>query len=191
MRTLAVEYDTAGDRWRVYHQAVGVVATNIYPDALYEGPPSLGQLLSSIRRMGLIPMTYFQKYLRETNVAEKDRNKFELEVFFKTLEVGACYDQVNLPTLASFEIAERRAQLVTHAHRGANQAADWSAAAHFMGIPERQAGTGLMDQSLRKHVVEMEKQEYSLKKEERQAREERALAPGAPKKKKDGTAGDA
>ena len=57
-----------------------------------------------------------EHYLHKKGYATHDRSQYELRSLAEMFEYGICYDQVNGPSLAIFELAARRWQHIISAH---------------------------------------------------------------------------
>lgn len=119
---------------------------------------------------------------------------FEMRTLVDALELGCCYDQLNCPALASFEVLTRRIMAVVDAFSaGTSSMPDWGAAKVITGYrgPEDVLSPQLRQWAAKKGKEEVDLHQARLKmKESRRplTEEAAALADGslpsttAPKK---------
>ena len=82
-----------------------------------------------MHRSGGTPKGWLQTWARFKSIQENDRIMFELRTLVDSLEIGCCYDQVNVPALASFETIARRVMAIVDAFSaGSSASPDWGAA---------------------------------------------------------------
>ena len=104
----------------------------------------------------------------------------EREVLPRSIDLAASFDGLNMPNLACFEYLIRRMQLIEEAHVKCPEAPDYSASEHFMGTGDRPGGA-LVSPELNRHVAGRLKDESSIQKEKRLAREEKVAQKLTPK----------
>ena len=92
----------------------------------------------------------------------------------RTVEMAACVDQLNLPSLLSFEFILRRLQVIEEAHVLSPSMPSYDAAEHRMG-EQHKKGAVLVFPKLAKQVATRVKAETELAKEKRLSREEKKL----------------
>ena len=90
-----------------------------------------------------------------------------------------CYDGLQISNLACFELLVRRLQHIEQAHIECPTAPDYSGAEHFMGSQERRGGA-LVAPGLAQHVAGRFRDDASIAKELRKAREARGPTGPAP-----------
>ena len=115
-RTLAVRFDEHGERWRDWKVTVGKSEENFYEDWPLEGPKTVLWLMKHVDRTGGAPMAWYHRFLSEARISATDRSAYELQTLARMMELAACYDQLNLPSLACFEVLSRRWQLLLDAN---------------------------------------------------------------------------
>lgn len=98
-----------------------------------EGPSSVLDVCRHFQKHPGDPRLWLESWRQMKNLAEGDRVIHELRTLTDALFYGATHDQLNLPSLASFEVICRRIQLITEAY--SNPAApNWSGARFFSGV---------------------------------------------------------
>eukprot|EP00971_Amphidinium_carterae_P350196 6491429-Amphidinium_carterae.4 len=97
-------------------------------------------------------------------------------------ELGAEYDQLNLGSLACFEVAGRRLQAIMEAHRENPMVPEYESADYYLDeVGQRSAVAPV----LRAHVATQMKQEAEVRKNVLKTRELRTSGQAAPKKAAD------
>jgi hypothetical protein len=142
-RTLAVSYDAQGSRWKIFRDCVLEMTEDAYPDWPVDDPRTVLWLLKHIMRSGMTPISWVENYLSRRPYPATDRAQWELRSIAEALEYGACYDQVNLCSLASFELLARRWQLIVSAHEKDVARPDYHGAAMFNGLGSEMMGVAL------------------------------------------------
>ena len=108
IRTLAVTYDEHGERYKMWRDVSRAFTQNDFKDWPVEGPRTMGWLAKHFARLALTPTTRLEKHLRDNRYADSDRSVHELRVIAEAFEHAGSYDQLNLSSLASFELLARR-----------------------------------------------------------------------------------
>ncbi|CAE7411650.1 unnamed protein product [Symbiodinium sp. KB8] len=159
-RTLWVEYDDQNERFRDWRKVCADSASHNWPDWPHQGPPSLLYTMKHFHRHGGDPRTWMQSWLRKHHLAETDRTAHEVRSLVEALWLGGCYDQLNMPSLASFEAIGRRLQTIVEAYSSAfNGVPDWSHAKLFTGIV---SSDDIVSSELRSWAARRGKEEVEL-----------------------------
>ena len=116
-RTLAVEYDSHGERFKSWRIATSEMVTDEFPDFPVEGPRTMQWLAKFFVREGKTPTQWLDGHLAAKRYQDSDRAVHELKSLARIMETGGSYDQLNLASLGSFELVARRWQLILEAHR--------------------------------------------------------------------------
>ena len=111
-----------------------------YGDWTVEGEIVLEWLLEEACKGGQGMVARHHTWVREANIPAGDRSVFEHLVISKVIEIGAELDQLNLPTLLSFELLGRRLQLLEQAHLINPSNPDYSMSDDFMGFSSQRGG---------------------------------------------------
>ena len=111
--------------------------------------------------------------MREHSIAEGDRVKYEHGLLCDIIELAVVYDQLDISSLASFELATRRVQMLEEAYAANPKQPRFDSQLHFMGQGRRASAVA---PSLIAHVASELRDEAAVAKERRKAREESALA---------------
>ena len=106
-RTLPVMFDEQGERWRDWKQVTSASSENFYEDWPVDGPRAALWTMKSMQKTGGTPMGWLNKLIADKKIGSSDRMAYELQAWVRLVETAGSYDQLNLPTLASFEIAMR------------------------------------------------------------------------------------
>ena len=126
-----------------------------------------------ILQNGGTPRSRVLKFLQEMKVPENDKIRHEYGVLMDILEMAIEYDQVDVSSLACFEVLARRVQMIEQAYSANPRQPRWEGQEHFMGIGQR--GSATMP-GLRAHAAQGLSADALLAKEARKAREEAAAA---------------
>ncbi|CAE8622891.1 unnamed protein product [Polarella glacialis] len=124
---------------------------------------------------GLIARHHLWK--SESGIGNNDRVGFEHEVISKTLEIAALYDGLNLKNCMFNEFLLRRLQLQEEAIAEDPTNPSYDGSAHWMGSSDRRGGA-LVAPALKAFVATELSREAAIMKEERKAREAKALVVG-------------
>ena len=77
-------------------------------------------------------MLWFHEWCRVKNLRPSDRTYHEVKVLAEVFRAAGCVDQLNTPSLVSFEILGRRLQSVIDAYQVPDKVS-WLRARHFSG----------------------------------------------------------
>ena len=127
-------------------------------------------------RQGLTPVTWLEKHLSTEAYSVTDRSAHELRALAEIFEMGGSYDQLNLASLASFELAARRWQLILSAHSKNAAVPDYDGSEHFEGLEKRRFGIAPV---MMEYVARKMKDEAEIEKQKSKARELRSAPKGA------------
>ena len=172
LRVLPIRYDAQGQRRAEFGDVVSQMSQDDMPGGKLQldGPPSALEVMRSMVLRGLTPVTDHEHWVRTHDLAKGDRSVYEMEVITRVMEAFVTVDQVNVPNLKGCELLIRRWQLIREAHRISPTAPDYSAADVIMGWAYRK-GDGV-EPSLAKYVAGELRDQASIAKEARKAREE-------------------
>eukprot|EP00438_Fugacium_kawagutii_P022866 Skav226462 [mRNA] locus=scaffold1781:97140:98588:+ [translate_table: standard] len=156
-RTLGVDYDEQGDRFKEWKRVVGELKEYSFGDWPHEGPLSTLHLCKHMLKSGGDPKLWLQVWARHKGIAETDRVMFELRTLIEIVHLGGTYDQLNMSSLASFESAARRIQSIVDAY-SAGSTPDWGAARIITGYrgPDDAVSPQLRTWAARKGKEEVE-----------------------------------
>ena len=125
-RTLFVDFDEQGSRFKLWRNVVLESKDYSYADWPFEGPSTVMHLLKQMHRNGGDARLWLQLWARQKNVIDTDRVMHEMRCLIDILYHGATFDQLNLPVLASMETASRRIQCIVEAYASGTGTPDWS-----------------------------------------------------------------
>ena len=133
-RTLMVDYDHQGARFKEWRVVVADSKDYHYEDWPCEGPSTVLHLLKHMMKFGGDPKQWLELWARQKSISDQDRVKHELRCLMDVLYLGGTFDQLNMPVLASFETVARRVQCIVDAYAaGGSGAPDWGNAKLFTG----------------------------------------------------------
>jgi hypothetical protein len=190
VRTLPVRFEKTGERFRTFDDSVALMTEEQFNEDEWplEGPRSAAWWLRATRRQGTTPLARHQKWVHESGISPSDRSIHEHELLSQVIEQAATVDQLNVPSLICFESIIRRLQLIEEAHATTPTQPSYEASEHWLGLGRRKGGV-LISPMLSKHVAEKVRDETSVLKERRKAREETRLAPKKADHKGNGKGG--
>ena len=191
VRVLSVLFDTAEERWRTVTEAVPEFEEVDYDDFPLQGPRTISHDSRQLRRLGMDFVQHHESWIKKSGVRSSDRSVHEHSSICRVLNMMMCYDQLNLPALASAEALNRRRTLIEHAHQGRPEAPSYEGAEDFLGVRESSDGS-IIDPALAQHAARRQAAKAEVMKQTRLAAEEKRLVKkGDGKGGKDGAAKEA
>jgi hypothetical protein len=190
VRVLAVKYDQTGQRFRNFREAVLDAEEIKWDDWPVPGGifTVLWCMQFMLNRSGS-PMLWHQTWVTLGKLNNNDHQVIFHEALCRMVETAACYDQINLPTLASMELLVRQIQCIEERQKDKFTAADFSGSTgyeqHLMAGSSSRSQLCICPALMEWVTKEVAKQNI-MDKERRKAREERALT--RPPKKGGGDA---
>ena len=176
-RTLMVEYDEQGDRYKAWRDVCRECCEYGFSDWPHEGPQTTLHVLKFMQKNGGSPKLWLQVWSRHKGVHEGDRVMHEMRALVECLEQGGSYDQLNLASLSSFECLARRIQSIVDAYNAGSAAApDWGAARIITGY---QGPEDVVMPSLHTWAARRGKEEVELAAARTKIREHRRLVAPA------------
>ena len=173
VRTLFVDYDEQGVRWKIWRQVVKESTEFAWPDSPTDGPATVLHLLKMFDRVGGDPRLWLDIWSRSKGVQEHDRVMHELRSWIELFYLGGVYDQLNMSSLAAFETAARRVQCIVDAyHLGADKQ-DWGNSKLFTEV---RSADNLVSPALKTWAARKGKEEVEFQKARHQAKE--LMKPG-------------
>ncbi len=180
VRTMPIKRrEVTGERFFPFESAVSAMREEEFSDWPIEGPRTTKWLGANILRSAPGPIARHHRWIKDADIPFTDRSRFEHHVLSEVLERAVTYDCLQVSNPASFEIVSRRLQHIEQAHIENPNAADYSGAEFFMGSAERKGGA-LVAPALALHVASEFRDEASIAKEQRKAREHRGQMSSAP-----------
>jgi hypothetical protein len=190
VRVLAVKYDQTSQRFRNFREAVLDSEEIKWDDWPVPGGifTVLWCMQFMLNRSGS-PMLWHQTWVTLGKLNNNDHQVIFHEALCRMVETAACYDQLNLPTLASMELLVRQIQCIEERQKDKFITADFSGSTgyeqHLMAGSSSRSQLCICPALMEWVTKEVAKQNI-MDKERRKAREERALT--RPPKKGGGDA---
>ena len=189
-RILNLSFDVRGARHIEYYYGVQLCRTNRAADWPVLGPLTVLWLALYMYRNGGSPTAFHKRWLAEVRLDYGAAGVAEHLGLCKMFEIALVYDQLDLGSLASFELGARRIQAIHDKwkHKLPSQSGLGSTGASgldddmhlLLGTSETRGNLGVCP-ALQSWLAEQSSKEASAAKERRKAREERALAVKATK----------
>ncbi len=180
MRVLSIcTRPVTGERFRSFEAAVPLMCEEAFDDWPIEGPRTTKWLCTEMVKSSPTPVARHHRWLRDADIPGTDRSRYEHQILSDILDKAVSYDCLQISNLASFEVLSRRIQHIEMAHIENPQAPDYSAGEFYMGSSERRGGA-LVAPGLALHVASRLRDDASIAKEQRKAREARSSYPSAP-----------
>ena len=165
-----------GVRHRAFAEAVEACEPEIYDDFPVSGGRNLSWLLEYVQRNGGTFEGRQTKWAHE-NAVDKDEAAYRIhDLAGRALEVGLCYDQLDITNSAMAELIGRMYSLVEETG-GSMQ---MEGVEYFVGRDEGASRTAVAP-GLRKHQSDKLERDVNVAKNQRKAREELAGLPRGPK----------
>ncbi|CAE6957111.1 CACNA1H, partial [Symbiodinium sp. CCMP2456] len=174
-RTLAVDFDEHGERFKGWRQVVAESREYSYHDWPWEGPMTVLHTLKQTLKQGGNPKQWLLLWSRAKGVQEQDRVMHELRTITEALYQAGVYDQLNMACLSCFEVLCRRLASIVDAYAaGGASAPDWGAARYITNIrgPE-----DIVAPQLRAWAAKRGKEEVELANARAKIKDHRRLLP--------------
>lgn len=182
VRTLWVDFDEHGERFKRWRDVVKESFTPVFPETPLEGPSTALHLIKHAERHGGDPRLWLQLWTRSKHIEQTDRAYHEMKVLCDALYYGGTFDQLNIPALMSMETICRRVQAIVDAYSNPSRPS-WENAKLFsgQGSPE-----DIVSPSFRTYAAKRNKDELELLQARQKVRELRA-SPAVPVEEGDGS----
>ncbi|CAK0823925.1 unnamed protein product, partial [Prorocentrum cordatum] len=180
-RTLWVDYDEQGERFKRWRDVVGESRQERYPNAKVDGPPGALHMCKHMERHGGDPRLWLDLFIRMKGLGQNDRVVHELRTIVEALYQGGVYDQLNMGGLMMVEVLTRRAAAVVDAYADPSKPS-WTNARFFEGVSSVEDVSG---PELRGYVHRRAKEQHEMEQAQNRGRTLR----GAPSETVDGAEG--
>jgi hypothetical protein len=151
LRTLYVDYDSSGTRFKDWKVGTQECSTYRFGDFPHAGPPECLKFCRAIARDYENIRRWYQAWCERYKVSEADRIWHEMSILVESLHFGLTYDQLNMGALASFELIVRRIMAIVEHVNSGKDSGNWSAARYLIA---RRGPGDLMSRELHRHVAE-------------------------------------
>ena len=186
LRVMPVRFDEHGERHRQWREVCAGLQEDGFDDGWpVPGPRTVLWLCKTFSKAGLTPTQWVERFLSTAKWSDTDRSAHELRSLARYIETGGTYDQLNLASLASYEMMARRWQVIMEAHADDPTRPDYEAATYITGAYLEQAGVA---PNLRSHVAKEMRDAAEVKKQLGKVRELKGekphgkAPPGRPQK---------
>ena len=158
VRTLWVQWDEHGERWKDFRDAVRESSEEPFVDIPLEGTRTALHMARMMDRTAGCPRRWLEQWLRDKHIETGDRVAHEMRVLTETLRTSACYDQLNIGSVVALEILCRRIATMVEAFSDPNRP-NWSNARYYAGTP---SADEVIHPALRTQVNKKAKEEAEL-----------------------------
>ena len=124
-RTLAVEYDEQGARFKEWRVVCAESTLEYYPDFPVSGPCSAVDVCKHMLRHGGTPKLWLQQWRNDKGITQRDRVYHEVSALVEIVYQAGCYDALNMGASAAIKVVMRRLLSIIEAHAHNPQAPDW------------------------------------------------------------------
>jgi hypothetical protein len=175
LRTLPVQYDADGRRYREFRSAVEIMDHDTFSDFPIKGPATMEWVLKFMKENGPTPTAWHTKWKSEGKLQNSDPGVEMHQVGCQILQHFACFDQLNLPQLAGAELLVRQIQMAEERHKDRfTGKSDFMEERHLFSGAEQRVNLCICP-ALTVYVAQEMSKESAIMKERRKAREERQL----------------
>ena len=135
VRTLAVEWDSQGVRYKDFKKAVNESSEQSIEDAELQGGQTALYSFKKMVQRGGDPKGWLLEFSRENQLGPKDRTWHELQTLTLAVHLAGTHDALNLGGLACIEALARRVTAIAEAHRGGpGTLPKWESTRHILGV---------------------------------------------------------
>ena len=128
VRTLAVDYDGQGERFKPWRDFTREIYVQNYDDDPLEGTISVVHVCKMMDRSGGDPRRWLSEWSRDYKVERSDRTYHELHTLCECLHLAGTYDMINVGALRSIEKVARRVEALVEAYGTPGSAPSWTLA---------------------------------------------------------------
>ena len=185
VRTLWVQYDGQGERFKEWRMAVQESSSLVYEDCPLPGPLSCLSFAKNTTRTGGDPRLWLQLWCREKRLESTDRTVHELRTLTEAIYMAGTYDQLNLGGVLALEILSRRVHAIVEAYAGGASRPHWGLA-KFLTCEA--SAEDAVSSELRSYAAKRAKEEsdiYGSRGRFVSARDNGKLAPPSPSDKEE------
>ena len=167
VRTLWVDYDEHGERFKRWRDVVKESYTPTFEEKPLDGPATALHIMKHAERHGGDPRLWLNLWLRSKHIEMTDRTYHEMKVLVDALYYGGTFDQLNIPALMCMETICRRLQAIVDAYTNPNRPS-WENAKIFagQGSPE-----DIVSPTFRTYAAKKNKDELELLQARQKVRE--------------------
>lgn len=145
------------------------------PDWIFDGPRTTKEHIAPITRKSNTPSAYHSKWALESGVDKKSAEALAHEIGMDIIEAALTYDQLNGANLACLVLLARWMQMTEHAIPQNPKRPEITVNPGVFPGSMSSASAGGLTSTLAKHVAAKSAEKAAVLKEQRRAREERAL----------------
>lgn len=160
IRTLSVDYDDHGERFKRWRDFAREVSSVKFPDWPFDDTNS--QALHLIRhwdRHAEDGLSWLTKWLTDRGVSTTERTGIEMKCLITCFQLAGTYDHLNVPVLACLETIARRVAQIVDAYSVDSKQPRWQGVHLYQGTTDAMAA---IDPNLKANVVRKRKEELEV-----------------------------
>ena len=180
-RTLPVKFDATGPPYREFREATELCSESEIKGFVVRGPRTAAWVLRFMSENGGTPLARHSRFRSDARLSGTDPGVTQHETLCKLLQVAATVDQLDCTNLGVIELICREIQMIEekYAERLRSHSELSEESHHFLGT-NMSKGNVCMSPALRDYIASEMRDEASILKERRKAREERQLQRAPP-----------
>ncbi len=158
MRTLWVDYDRHGERYKAWREVCAECTEEDLDPKRLDGAATAMHMVKAMERQGGDPRQWLEKWLREKRLENGDRVSHELRCLTDSLYQAGTVDQLNLGGLLCIETLCRRIAAIVEAYTTPGKP-NWDHARFYSGVASSEE---VVAPALRSQVVRKLKDEAEM-----------------------------
>ena len=160
IRTLSVDYDDHGERFKRWREFSREVHFTKFPDWPFEDSSSQSlHLIKHWDKHAEDGLAWLNKWLADRGVSPNERTGIEMKCLITCLHLAGTYDHLNVPVLACLETIGRRIAQIVEAYSIDSRQPRWQGVHLYQGTTDAMAA---IDPNLKASVVRKRKEELEV-----------------------------
>ena len=160
IRTLSVDYDDHGERFKRWRDLAREVSSVKFPDWPFDDSNSQAlHLIKHWDRHAEDGLSWLSKWLTDRGVSTTERTGIEMKCLISCLQLAGTYDHLNIPVLACLETIARRIAQIVEAYSVDAKQPRWQGVHLYQGTTDAMAA---IDPNLKANVVRKRKEELEV-----------------------------
>ena len=160
IRTLSVDYDDHGERFKRWRDFAREVSFAKFPDWPFEDSSSQSMyLVKHWDRHAEDGLSWLNKWFADRGVSPSERTGIEMKCLVTSLQLAGTYDHLNVPVLACLETIARRIAQIVEAYSIDARQPRWGGVHLYQGTTDAMSA---IDPNLKANVVRKRKEELEV-----------------------------